>query len=154
MNIRSALFAACVVVSASVATASGFAEDDTSYTARGVPATSPEEAARFVTYETSQEVRRIGREYERLLDEIAEREFRKWCAFNGFDGIATTGMRNTFTCLQVPGYRAVRIDGTVRLFKQDEDRMVRLETFVTRASDRYKLVDFAAVRRAFALRDQ
>ncbi|MNL62935.1 hypothetical protein D3C87_1870100 [compost metagenome] len=63
-------------------------------------------------------------------------------------------MYHSFPCLRVSGYHAVRIDGAVKLFKQDEDRMVRLETFVTRPSDRYKLVDFADVRRAFGLRDE
>lgn len=154
MNIRSILNVACLAACVAAAPAAVFAEDDKPYFATGVPNKPLDEDAKMNFLSTSTEARWVVLEFARLLDEIAEREFSEWCAFNGFDGPATTGMNHSFPCRHADGYRAVRIDDTVRLFKQDKDRMIRLETFVTRESDLYKLVDFADVRRAFALRDK
>lgn len=154
MNIRSILSAACIAASVVAAPATVLAEDDKPYFATGVPQKPLEEDARMNFLSTSTEAHWVVREFARLLDDIAEREFNEWCAFNGFEGQLTTGMKHSYPCRHADGYRAVRIDDTVRLFEKDGDRMIRLETTVTRESDRYKLVDFVDVRRAFALPDE
>lgn len=97
------------------------------------------------------EFRRAEEELNLLLAEISEFEFDEYCAFNGFPGRQATDKRHVYPCISRSGYRAVSIDGQIKLFKQDGDRMIEMKAAVVRARERRHLLDFGDVRKAFNL---
>ena len=91
------------------------------------------------------------REFDTILSDIAELEFSQWCAFNGHGSLASDGRDRShdFPCLAAPGYVAVYLKGQVKLFKISRGRMIEQLAFTFYANERYRIVDFDAVRKAF-----
>ncbi len=151
MITRTLVLASCLASALSVTTPSvGSAAEEPPYIARGIPEGDDTDFGGLLSVG---ELRKAETELRLLLDEISELEFKDYCQFNGFPGKGTSYRRYDYPCVAASSYRAVRIDGQVKLFKQDGNRMVEMKTSVGHTRELRQLLDFDDVRRAFALSD-
>lgn len=149
MIVRTLILASCLVSVMSVAAPSlGSAAEEPPYLAHGIPDGDDTDFGGLLSVG---ELRKAELELRLLLDEISELEFDEYCGFNGFPASGTSYRRYDYPCIAASAYKAVRVDGRVKLFKQDGKRMIEMKTVVGHARERRQLLDFNDVRRAFEL---
>ncbi|MDW9481956.1 hypothetical protein GOB57_25225 [Sinorhizobium meliloti] len=149
MITRTLVLSSCLASMMSVAAPSlGLAAEEPPYLAVGIPTGDD---ADFGGVLSVGERRKAEVELRLLLDEISELEFDDYCDFNGFPASGTSYRRYDYPCVAASAYRAVRVDGHVKLFKQDGKRMIEMKTVVGHLRERRQLLDFHDVRRAFDL---